>query len=116
MARGSTYNATMRESAFEKQVVGAAQLKGWRVAHFGVALTSSGRWLTPTKYDARGFPDLVLLRDRVIYAELKDATGRPSPAQNVWAQGLAAAGCEVYLWRPADWAEIQAVLDRTSSH
>lgn len=46
----------MKESAWQRQVVQLAQLKGWRVAHFGVAMTASGRWLTPTQYDAKGYP------------------------------------------------------------
>jgi hypothetical protein len=45
----------------------------------------------------------VLVRDRVVFAELKAARGVVSAAQSEWAQALTGAGVEVYLWRPDDW-------------
>ncbi|HEX5370047.1 MAG TPA: hypothetical protein VFY10_11585 [Dehalococcoidia bacterium] len=66
-----------------------------------------------------GYPDRTLVRDRIIFAELKrDLTGRksedanrqPSPAQIEWLDKLATAGGEVYLWRPGDLDEIAKVL------
>lgn len=52
-----------------------------------------------------GFPDLVMVsvkQRRVLFVELKTATGKTSAAQDAWLAALAAAGVEVHLWRPAD--------------
>lgn len=59
-----------------------------------------------------GFPDWVLVRERVIYVELKREKGKPSAEQVVWLDGLARAGAEVYLWKPSDLAEIGTILSR----
>jgi hypothetical protein len=75
------------------------QLRGWRYFH---------------AYDSRrsppGFPDLVLARDRVLFAELKTLKGRVRPEQLEWLERLRAAGAECYLWRPAHAREIERVL------
>ena len=65
-------------------------------------------------YDSRrstaGFPDLVLVRERIIYAELKSDVGKLSDAQVRWRDDLIDAGGEFYVWRPVDWPEVQRVL------
>jgi hypothetical protein len=63
-----------------------------------------------SKKSPSGFPDRVLARDRIIFAELKTATGRLSDSQEEWLEALARAGGEVYLWRPDDLDEIAKVL------
>ncbi len=55
---------------------------------------------------------MVLVRDRVVYAELKTETGKPTQQQNDWLAALNAAGAEVYLWRPLDLADVKKVLAR----
>jgi VRR-NUC domain len=66
-------------------------------------------------YDSRrsqaGFPDLVVVGNRVIWVELKSAKGRLSHTQNEWLLRLQRAGQEVYLWRPCDWGAAQHILD-----
>ena len=60
-----------------------------------------------------GFPDVVLCRPgALIFAELKDARRKPTEDQIVWLDVLqhSISGCEVYLWRPADWPAIEARL------
>lgn len=101
----------MIERELQDAVIEAARLLGWRVAHFRPALTKHG-WRTPVQADGKGFPDLVLARDRVIYAELKTAAGRLTPEQQQWRHALLEAGEEVYLWQPDDWTSgrIDAVL------
>jgi len=51
-----------------------------------------------------GWPDIVLVRPpSVIFAELKTATGRLTPAQRTWLDALdGCPGVEAYLWRPSD--------------
>lgn len=107
--------STMTEAQLQAAVIDVARFLGWRVAHFRPARTASG-WRTPVGADGAGFPDLVLVRDRVVYAELKAERGRLGPAQRVWLDILEAAGAEVYLWGPVDWhsGAIDAVLGRAA--
>ena len=98
-------SAAISEAAFQDKVIRLAKGAGWMVYH---------------TYDSRrseaGFPDLVLAhRDRgVIFAELKSASGKLTPAQQDWQRGLSDAlpgpsdywgskMLEVLVWRPADW-------------
>lgn len=75
-------------------------------------------WWCFHPYDARrsaqGWPDLTLVRDRIVYAELKrDRGGRLSPAQVGVHELLRAAGAEVYVWwLPRDLPEVARVLAR----
>ncbi|MEM0142446.1 MAG: VRR-NUC domain-containing protein [Candidatus Parvarchaeum sp.] len=65
------------------------------------------KWLVYHTYDSRrsdpGFPDLVLVKDRIIFVELKTAKGRLRPQQKIWLAALEDTGAEVYVWRPIDW-------------
>ena len=84
------------EHEWRERVVGLAQAAGWRVAQAG---------------DARGgFPCLVLVRERVVLAEVKSAHGRLTGTQAGWRDALRAAGAEWHLWRPADIEVVLAVL------
>lgn len=93
----------MAEPLLEKQaqsmIVDLARLLGWRVYH---------------TFDSRksqaGFPDLVLVRDRVIYAEIKRAGQKPRPSQVEWLNALSCAGAEVYVWTEADYDEVASIL------
>jgi hypothetical protein len=87
------------EAAFMATVREAATLTGWLVYH-----------TFHSKRSPSGFPDLVCVRDRVVFAELKGPTTRVTREQKRWLDALAAAGAEVYLWRPDEWEEIQRVL------
>jgi hypothetical protein len=51
----------------------------------------------------RGFPDLLIVGDRIIFAELKSHSGTLTQEQQIWLDRLRMAGCEVYVWRPIDW-------------
>jgi hypothetical protein len=86
----------------------------WRVAHFRKVRVSrksgSTYWETPVAADGKGFFDLVLVRDRVIWAELKTDTGSTRPEQHAWHKAVRDAGGEVYLWRPSMWASIAHTL------
>jgi hypothetical protein len=109
----------MEESDFLKQVIDLAHICGWKVAHFRPAQTERG-WRTAVQGDT-GFPDLVLVRDRVIFAELKSEKGKLSDTQKVWIECLINASAtnrgsptllspEVYVWRPSDFDDIVEVL------
>lgn len=102
----------MTEREFQRTVIATARHLGWRVAHFGAATVRSGRVLTPVLADGAGFPDLVLVRERIVYVELKSAKGRLSPRQREWMRALLEAGQEAYVWRASDWQDgtIESVL------
>ena len=91
-------------------------------AQFQATLEELCLWLGLTCYHTRdsrksnpGFPDLVLVGNAVIYAELKSAKGRLSPAQTHWIDRLVAAGQEVHVWRPADMDTIVARLNQLAT-
>jgi hypothetical protein len=104
----------MTEVELQRAVIDCAHLFGWRVAHFRAARMGDGQWRTPVEGDGAGFPDLVMARERVIFAELKSQRGHLSEPQRQWSTRLVSAEAEVYLWRPSDWTSgaIEAVLRR----
>jgi hypothetical protein len=105
--------AAITEAGFTATVISYAQLQGWAVAHFRPAKTERG-WRTAVQGDGKGFPDLVLVRgSRLIFAELKVASRRPTDEQRAWLDALNETSAEVYLWLgERDWPEIERVLDR----
>lgn len=98
--------ADLTEKEWEAQLFnsqkGLAPALGWKLIYH--TLRSKG--------SRSGFPDRVLVRDRVVYAEMKTEKGPTSDTQREWLTGLAAAGAETYLWRPSDLDEIATVLNR----
>ena len=98
------------EAEFQKLVIQYAQHNRWRTAHFRACLNQRGKWQTAVQGDAKGFPDLVLVRERVIYAELKAQKGVIRPEQKQWRDWLKAANAEHHLWRPSDWPDIERIL------
>ncbi len=94
-------DAAMSEEDLLREVIGMAHAYGWLVAHFRAAKTEKG-WRTPVQADGRGFFDLVLMRDRVLFVELKSTRGGSDDDQKEWMQTALRAGAECYLWRPSD--------------
>jgi hypothetical protein len=98
----------LREKVWQDRVVALALVGGWKTYHTYRSERSD-----------RGFPDLVIIRERVIFAELKTNTGTCSNEQAGWLWLLKNAGLETYLWRPRDEAKVEAVLtfhQETSLH
>lgn len=88
------------EKAFQATLIKFAKPLGWSIYHTFDSRRSN-----------KGFPDLVMVRgDRIIFAELKSATGRLMADQESWIELLRGAGQVVYVWRPANWPEIKEVL------
>ena len=102
---------TVSEAIWQRDVIDLARTLGWRCAHFRAARTKHG-WATPVAADGKGFPDLILVRDRVIAAELKAAKGRTSVEQDAWLAAFTAAGIESYVWRPDDTDQVLETLRR----
>ena len=89
----------MTEKAFQAEVVDIAKRLGWRVYH-----TYNSRRCEP------GFPDLVLVRDRVLFRELKTEKGKMRSAQEEWGQSFKTAEADWKVWRPSDMREIIQTL------
>jgi hypothetical protein len=89
------------EESWQEQIITYAQLNGWLVYH-----------TRDSRRSAAGYPDLTLVREHVIFAELKREKGTVSPDQRVWLSKLAAAGAETYVWRPSDWDQVAEILKR----
>lgn len=107
----------VNETAFQAQVIDLARFAGWRVAHFRPAMDARGRWSTAVSGDGAGFPDLVLVRDRLLFVELKTETGTLRAEQVAWLAALRAGvpvgeDVLVEVWRPSMWPYIEAVLTR----
>lgn len=94
------------EREFQRQITDLADLTGWRWFHV---------------YDSRrspaGFPDLVLLRrGRLLFFEVKSASGRISRPQAAWLLDLAQVpGVIALAVRPSDWPKVERLLKGGSS-
>lgn len=93
-------DAEVSEAALQAAIVRTARLLGYRCYHPWTSVHSE-----------RGWPDLVLCRERpdgttrVIVAELKRADGVVSREQQAWLDLLGRCpGIEAVVWRPADWS------------
>lgn len=102
----------IREDEWEQTVVEAATTLGWHVAGFRALRRKDGSWETPVRHDGKGYPDLTMCRERVIFVELKGSTGQLRPEQVEWLRWLKQAGAEAYAWSPIDWDEALATLAR----
>jgi hypothetical protein len=103
--------APMAEADLLDAVVELARLFHWQLHHCRPARTDKG-WRTAITGDS-GFPDIVAVRGRrMVVAELKSQRGKVTEQQQKWLDRFAAAGCEVYCWKPADLPAIARVLSR----
>lgn len=96
-----------------KKKPGLAPMYGWKSFHARPAQAKSGNWITPVQGDGKGFFDLVLVRDRILFVELKSQKGKLSTEQAMWQYAVASAMCnrvEVLVWRPSDLPQIQEIL------
>ena len=92
--------STPTEKQFQEAVIHMARLHRWLVYH-----THDSRRSAP------GFPDLTMVRNgKLIFAELKVGRNNPTESQKLWLEELRRCIPDVYLWRPCDWREIEAVL------
>ena len=91
--------AKLSEAAWQRQVIQLATMHGWSHYH-----------THDSRKSVTGFPDLVLVKDSVIYAELKTEDGKLSPSQEAWVERLKIAEQVVYVWRPSMLEEVMAIL------
>jgi hypothetical protein len=81
----------MNEKQLQSQVTQLAKLYGWRLYHPAVS-----------QFSEPGFPDCVLVRERVLWRELKTDKGRLTVAQSDWLTALRHAGQDAAVWREED--------------
>lgn len=92
----------MLERDLQDAIVEMANLLGWSVFHTRPARSEKG-WRTAVAYQGAGFPDVVAVRDRVLFAEIKAGRNTLRPEQVEWKDRLILAGAEWYLWNEKDW-------------
>lgn len=99
------YRGSMTEDDLLDYLVHWAFLRGWHVHH-------DRRSDLARQMGTPGFPDLVMVRaPRVVFAELKSATGTVSYEQAAWLRDLRSCpGVEVHVWTPADQDAATEVL------
>lgn len=104
----------MNGKQLQDAIVDLAHLNGWIAAHFRNARTASGGHVTAVAYDGKGYPDLTLVRERVVFIEVKGDGDRLRPDQEVWIERLGLAGQEVYVATPSMWLDglLDPVLKR----
>ena len=73
-------------------------------------------WLCYHTFDSRrsasGFPDLVLVRERVLFRELKVGKNKLSQSQELWRDSIMDTGGDWAEWRETDMDDIVADLSR----
>lgn len=107
----ATVRETWTEAEFTKQIIAVAQEQGWLCAHFRPARTRDG-WRTPCQADAKGWPDLFMVRNgAIIVAELKIGSRKATKDQAKWLTALSEVpGCKCYVWTPRDWESLRRSL------
>ena len=91
----------MTEKAFQSDVMRVAKMLGWLCYH-----------TYDSRRSASGFPDLVLVRERVLFRELKVGKNKLSPTQELWRDSIMDAGGDWAEWRETDMDDIVADLSR----
>lgn len=90
------------EADFQSAVIALAKTLGWEVFH----VRDSRR------QQMVAFPDLVLVRERVLFRELKRTGRTPTIPQQAVLDMLTAAGQDAACWTPDDWEQVRGELVR----
>ncbi len=103
----------LSERDFMAQVMQLATIYHWEALHLRPGMTRDS-WRTPISGSlGKGWPDLLLLREsdgQRLAVELKRDGAKASPDQLRVLSVLDACGIPAYVFSPADWAAIEAVL------
>ncbi len=87
------------EKTWQAELVQLARMLGFKHYHTYRSVRSPAGW-----------PDLALVRERLVLIEVKKNDGRVSPAQADWIRHLHSAGVEVYVARPDHLQQLALVL------
>lgn len=91
--------AALPEARFMADVLALAKMYGWMAYH-----------TYDSRKSAKGFPDLVLVRDEVLWIELKSKDGKVTMEQQQWLKALEHAGQRCYVWRPSERDQVEDIL------
>ena len=67
-----------------------------------------------SRHSPAGFPDLVILKDRMIVAELKREDGHLTPEQYFWLLAFIEVTPHVFLWKPSDFDSVVEILTKAN--
>lgn len=95
----------MKGKDLQRSVIDMAHLYHWHAVHNPTVQTQQG-WRTALAADSKGFPDLMLFRDRVVAIEIKGDGDRLKDEQRQWGERLRQANVEYYVIKPADWPHV----------
>lgn len=101
---GKVQGPLLRGAQLQKAIIDLGRQLGWRVAHFPPVQTERG-WRVPVGADGKGWPDLVLVRDRVLVMEVKGDGDYLKPEQELWLDAFRLAACEVFVATPTLWRD-----------
>ena len=99
IARAELPRNLWTEKDLDAAIVKLCKLYGWRRYH-----------TYRSKHSPAGFPDLVLVRDRILLRELKGDQGTLTAEQKEWGIAITEAGGDFAVWRPRDLEEIARAL------
>ena len=102
-----------RGSDLEADVIKLARMLRWKVAHWrSVPVKYNNRtvYQTPVQADGAGWPDMVCVRERIVFIECKSGSGRLSPEQKAWKALLESTGAEYYVVGDDDLQDLAARL------
>jgi VRR-NUC domain len=104
----------MKGGDLQRGVIDLARRLGWRVAHFHAIQDNHGVWRTPVAADGKGFPDLLLVRDRVVAIEIKGKGDQLRPEQALWITAFRLADVEALVVTPKEWKSgaVEELLSR----
>ena len=98
---------TLSEEQLRRLAVEAAQNRGWLVDYHDTNAPTyqsiNGIRRKLRSMGVPGRPDLILIRERVVWVELKTNKGRLTEYQKAFRDALVNAGQEYHLIRPRDW-------------
>lgn len=84
-------------------VMELAEVLGWRAVHFRPARTKHG-WTTAMQGKwSKGWPDIILLRKRIVALEIKGDGDTLRPEQEAWLEAFRTAGCDALVVTSKVW-------------
>jgi VRR-NUC domain len=104
----------VKGSDLQKGVIDMAHRYGWKIAHFHAVQHAKGFWMTPVAADGKGFPDLLLVRDRVLAIEIKGDGDQLTVEQEGWIRAFRLAGVQAFVVDTKEWKS--GLVEQTLAH
>lgn len=97
--------ARMNGKQLSDAAVELARSKGYIAAHFTNVQDARGFYRTSYAYDAKGFPDLILVGPKMLAVECKGDGDKISEAQEAWLAAFEKAGVQTLVLTSKGWRE-----------